>query len=294
MGIILMGKVSGVAAIAATVLGLSGCGDLLEVSQPGSLKEEQLDDPALEQFIINGVIGEFQYAYANYAVLSSTLADEAFTDHSSSVNHNAVSLHRFDDLNGVNNFVYATLQVARQSADNAADGLKRMLGERAASSLNVARALIYGGYSYVLLAEGFCEAPVNLSAGLPPAELFTRAIARFDEGITVATAARTVPDSAAANDLVQLAQVGAARASLKKGDPVKARTYAAPVSDTYARWAYFSANSLRENNPVQIPTRLVVPYVGMHPAFLGLVDVRVPQPTTTRQSLKGNPIYPPL
>jgi len=169
-----------------------------------------------------------------------------------------------------------------------------MQGAIAASSLNVARALIYGGYSYVLLGEGFCEAPVNLSAALPSTELLMRAIARFDEGITVATAAMTGTNVAAAQDLINMAQVGAARAHLKKGDLAKARTYAAPVRDTYERWAYYSANSVLENNAVQIAVRTNQPWLGMHPAFQGLNDARVPQPAASRPSLSSNPIFPPL
>ena len=281
---------------AAIVLGLSGCSDLLKVNNPGSLQEGQLSDPALEQFIINGVIGEFQAAYVNYAFWSGVLADESFTDHPTLALE--FSRHNFTDLDVTNDSVYRTLQRARQSADDAADRVKKMQGANAGSSLNVARALIYGGYSYVLLGEGFCEAPVNLSAPLPPNELFARAIARFDEGITVATAARlrtsvTAAQDSAAQDLIHMAQVGAARASLKKGDMAKARAYAALVPDTYERLAYYSANSARENNSVRLAVA-VLPWLGMHPTFQGLNDARVPQPTVARRSLGSNPIFPPL
>ena len=163
-----------------------------------------------------------------------------------------------------------------------------MLGAGAATSLNVARGLIYGGYSYVLLGEGFCEAPVNLSAGLPSNELLTRAIARFDEGIAVATAARTGANVAAAQDLIYMAQVGAARASLKKGDPTRALAYAAPVPATYERLAYYSANSVRENNVINGGVRTSGAWLSMHPAFQGKNDSRVPQPAASRPGLNSN------
>ena len=278
---------------AAIVLGLSGCSDLLKVNNPGSLQEGQLSDPALEQFIINGVIGEFQAAYVNYAFWSGVLADESFTDHPTLALE--FSRHNFTYLDVTNDSVYRTLQRARQSADDAADRVKTMQGANAGSSLNVARALIYGGYSYVLLGEGFCEAPVNLSAPLPSNELLARAIARFDEAITVATAAANIgTNAAAAQDLISMAQVGAARASLKRGDRDKARIYAKPVLNSYERLAYYSANSVRENNSVQLAVRAVQPWLGMHPTFHGLNDVRVPQPAVTRPSLNSHPIFPPL
>lgn len=277
----------------SVVFGLLGCDGLLKVNNPSSLQEAQLDDPALEGLVVNGAIAEFQYAYTNYAFFSGVLADEAFLDHPNT-NFREFALHGFTDFNTTNELVYASLQQARQSADDAVDRVKRMAGPRAATSLGVARALIYGAYAYVLLAEGFCEAPVNLGAGLPSRELFARAIARFDEGITVATAAMTGPDVAAAQDLVFMANVGAARASLKNGDPAKARAYAANVPETYERWAYYSANSAREYNAAQIAVRATQPWLGMQSYFQGLADPRVPKPTAPRPSLRSMPISPPL
>jgi len=279
---------------AAFPLGVTACDGLLKVSNPGSVEEGQLDDPVLEPFIINGVIGEFQYAYTNYAFLSGVLADEGFLDHQN-INHREFGLHSFNDINVDNELVYGSLQQARQAADDATDRLKKIAGANAGANLNVARALIYGGYSYVFLGEGFCEAPVNLSAPLSSKQLLTRAIARFDEGIAVATAAKADTNVvAAAQDLISLAQVGAARASLKGGDSARARTYAAAVPNAFARWAYYSANSNRENNAVQIAVRPSQPFLAMTPTYLGLKDPRVPQSPVPRPSLNSNLIVPPL
>ncbi len=284
-----------VAVVAALLL--AACNDVLITTNPGSIPEERLSDPALEGFIVNGVIGEFQYAYGSYANWSAALSDEAIGDHANA-GLREFSHHDFGDLNGTNEGVYSNIQRARQAADDAVDRIRIMQGANAGTSLNLARALIYGGYGYVLLAEGVCDAPVNLSAALTANEIFVRGIARFDEGIAVATAAAaaatTTTNTAAAMDLLRLAQVGAARASLKRGDLAKARAYAAVVPDGYERWAYYSANSVRENNPVQVPTRTSQPFLGIHPVFQGLSDVRIPQPTAVRQSLNGNPILPPL
>jgi hypothetical protein len=289
VGLTVLGRL----AAAAVVLTLAACEGLLKVSNPGALQEGQLADPANEQFVINGAIGEFQVAYVNYAFWSGVLADEVFMDHANP-GFREFSLHAFNDLDPTNESVYSSLQRARQAADDAADRVKKMQGANAASSLNVARALVYAGYAYVLLGEGFCEAPVNLSAALPSHELLTRGIARFDEGIMVATAARVGENAAVAQDLIYLAQVGAARASVKTGDTVRARAYAAPVPDAYARLAYYSANSPRENNPLQIAVRQLSPFLGMHPVFQGRNDVRAPQPAAPRRSLNAHQIYPPL
>src|SRR6476620_9864038 len=139
--------------VAALAIGINACNDVLEVKNPGAIGEGQLGDPALAQLVVNGAIGEFQYAYTQYAQWSGVLADEVFTDHTN-VDVRDFSEHNFGDLNTVNRDEYEYVQRARQSADDAADRLKTIAGANAGADLNVARALAYGGYSYVLLGEG--------------------------------------------------------------------------------------------------------------------------------------------
>jgi hypothetical protein len=281
------------AAAALTVL--SACDSLLEVSDPGSIQSGQLEDPALENLLVNGAIGEFQFAYGYYALWSGVLADEVFTDHTN-VSVREFSLHNFNDLNDITTGAYENIHRARQSADDASARLKTMLGANALSSLNMARVMAYGAYSYVLLAEGFCASPVNLSAELTPEELFARAIARFDTAIVVANASKagaTAANITAATDIVNMSNVGAARAALKMGDLAKARTYAALVPANYEKLAYYSSNSVRENNQLNRPARTADPFLGVAPAFFSLSDPRVPRLATSRPGLNSNPIFPP-
>ena len=280
---------------AAALAMLSACDSLLEVSDPGSIQSGQLEDPALENLLVNGVMGEFQFAYGYYALWSGVLADEVFTDHTN-VSTREFSLHNFNDLNDITTGAYENIHRARQSADDASARLKTMLGANASSSLNMARVMAYGAYSYVLLAEGFCGSPVNLSAELTPEELFSRAIARFDTAISVANAWKTgatAANIAAATDLVNMSNVGAARAALKMGDLAKARTYAALVPANYEKLAYYSSNSVRENNQLNRPARTADPFLGIAPAFFSLNDPRVPRLATSRPGLNSNPIFPP-
>lgn len=279
-------------AVGTSLVAASACSDLLSVSDPGAIQGEQLTDPALEQLVVNGVIGEFQVAYSSYALYSGILADEVFTDHTN-VDMRQFSLHDFNDLNNINEGVYVNLQRTRQSADDGVVRLRTMLGPAATSSLNVARVLAYGAYAYVLLGEGFCDAPVNLSAPLTPDQLLAEAIKRFDEAITVATAGRTGPNVAAADDLIHMSNVGAARAALKMGDLARARTYAAKVPAGYEKLAYYSSNSVRENNALHRPARTADPFLGMTPVFLAKADPRAPALPTTRLGLNSNPIRPP-
>ena len=288
-----MKRIRKVGACAAIAIAIAGCDDALSISNPGAIQEGQLADPALVQLITNGAIGEFQYAYGQYAQWSAVLSDEAYTDHTN-VDVRDFSEHKFGDLNTINSTEYEYVHRARQSADDAADRLKSLLGAAATSDLNVARVIAYGGYSYVLLGEGWCESPVNLSAPITSDSLLRLAIKHFDEAITIATAGSQGTNVAAAQDLINMSHVGAARAALKLGDATLARTHASLVPTTYEKLAYYSTNSVRENNALNALTHASGASLGMFARFQGLNDPRVPQPATTQLGLTGGSIYTPL
>jgi hypothetical protein len=288
-----MKRIRKIGAVAAIAIAIAGCNDALSITNPGAIQEGQLADPALVQLITNGVLGEFQYAYGQYAQWSAVLSDEAYTDHTN-VDVRDFSEHKFGDLNTINSTEYEYVHRARQSADDAADRLKSLLGAAASSDLNVARVLAYGGYSYVLLGEGWCESPVNVSAPISSDSLLRLAIKHFDEAITVATAGSTGANVAAAQDLINMSRVGAARAALKVGDATLARTYASAVPTTYEKLAYYSSNSVRENNALNALTHASGASLAMYARFQGLNDPRVPQPATTQLGLTGGSIYTPL
>ena len=284
-------RLSATAAALFIAVASVGCDGLLDANNPEFINEGQLTDPALEQLVVNGVLGEFQFSYGFYALYSGILSDEVFTDHTQ-VGIRELSLRNILEANDANTSVFANLHRARQSAEDAVVRLKVMLGEtNAAKSLNLATVLAYGGYAYTLLGEGFCESPVNLSAPLPADSLLARGVAMFTQAITIATAAGV---SAGATDIINLSRVGAARALLKLGDGAKAVTFASQVPATYEKLAYFSANSVRENNILNVPAGVSGAWLSMGPSFLALADARAPRTTlTTLRGLNSNPIVPP-
>ena len=280
-------------AAVALLLGLAsaGCESLLDVTNPRYIGEDQLTEPGLELLVMNGVIGEFQYAHGYYTLYSSAMTDEAFIDHTQ-VDIRELTLRNILVANTVNRDIFSNLQRARQSAEDAVVRMKAMLGDAAfAKSLNVATVQAYGGYSYLLLGEGFCEVTVNLSAPMTPDQMFQQAIALFDQAIATATASGS---SAGATDIINMARVGAARAALKLGDGAKAVTYASQVPANYEKWLWYSSNSVRENNIINVPAGVSGLWMGMGPAFQALADPRAPK--TSRTDLRGlnsNPLFPP-
>ena len=95
---------------------------------------------------------------------------------------------------------------------------------------------------------------------------------------------------------MNLARVGAARASLDLGKNADAIAFASAVPTTFAFKVYHSANSTRENNPL-----FAAASGGASAAWVGLTstpyenlttDPRIPRPTTTERTQQGLTIVP--
>ena len=280
-------------AAVALLMGLApaGCNNLLDVTNPRFITEGQLTNPGLQRLVVNGAIGEFQYAYGYYALYSSAMTDETFIDHTE-VNIRELTLRNIQLANTVNAAIYSNLHRARQSAEDAVLRLTEMLGAaEAAKNIDVATVQAFGGYAYLLLGEGFCESTINGSAPFTSDQMLQKAVAMFDASIATATAAGA---SATATDVINMARVGAARAALKVGDGPKAVTYASQVPAAYEKWVWYSANSVRENNIFNVPVGISGSWMSMGPAFQAQADLRAPKTSrTTLRGLNSNPIFPP-
>lgn len=270
----------------------TSCDDLLDVNDPGAILEDELDNPALEQLIINGVISEFQYTYSYLALWTGVMSGELFTDHTF-VGTRQFSILRFDEHNSVNAGLFTRLQQARASADDAVERFESILGEQASRSLNVARALVYGGYAYTFLGENFCSAPVDMSRAYSSEELLEMGIERFNNAITIANAARDAGVSAEESEwIVNLSNNGIARSSLQLGNTQDAISFAKQVPADFEAWSYYSSNSTREFNSLQRPALTIDPWISVSPKFLELDDPRIPHHQEPLLGLNGFEIFP--
>lgn len=230
-------RFAALAVLFAASTALTGCENWLSVSDPGAVEERGLQDARNINLMVDGVIGDFQAAYAWTALFSGVFTDE-LRNHHSFFENPQFDLREVSDENGTYSAaVYNGLHRARFLADSAAVRMKSMLGDSAGRDHRLARVLAYAGYTYTLLGEQYCETPLNLSAPLPSSDLLKAAVARFDEAITVATAARAAAINAAgtarADSLANFARIGAARASLGLNDKAKAIQYASAVTPAY-------------------------------------------------------------
>jgi hypothetical protein len=284
---------------------IAACSDFLKVENPGAIEEPNVNNPAYMQLLVNGVIGEFQPTFTSVALYSGVLTDELSNWHGFSENIEIDNRSVGPGNGTAGGAVYSPLQRTRFLADSTTTFIKSFLGDTASRDVRLARVIDYAGYAYVLLGEQMCSAPLGLSRALTPEELFAIALDRFKAAIDVANAAKTyntglgaagTKNAAAADSLLNLARVGAARASLDLGKNADAIAFASAVPTTFAFKVYHSANSTRENNPL-----FAAASGGASAAWVGLTstpyenlttDPRIPRPTTTERTQQGLTIVP--
>ncbi len=280
-------------ALALAALLLPACDGLLSVDDPGAIQVEDLSDPALETLVMHGVLSDFQFAYDYMLLTTSIFSDELYTDHTN-IDHRQFALFNFDNTNALNNGTYTNLQKARVSAEDAVQRLEAYHGAAAATRLNTAIAHAYAGYASVLLGEHFCEAPIDVGPALSSEELLQRGIEHFNQALTIAAASSgTGVNGFDAARVRNLANLGAARASLQMGAMQDAIRFAQGVEAGFEEFVYRSNNSSREQNTIGVQWSTTGQWLSVDPAFQFLGDPRVRHTPQPRQGLNARPIYVP-
>ncbi len=281
---------------AAALMVTSACNDFLKVKNPGAIEEPEINNPAYITLLVNGVIGEFQPAFTSDALYSGVFTDELANFHGFPENID-IDVRNVAIGNGTyRDVVYTPLQSARFMADSVDGLLNGFLGAAAGTDVRVARVLAYAGYSYTLLGEQMCEAPIGLSKAYTPDELLGFALDRFKSAITIATAAKGASGGAAADSILNLANVGAARVSLDLGKFTDAVTYASAVPAAFNFYVYHAAPNLRENNPMfnAASGGPNAEWVGLtNTPFLAITgDPRIPHPASKEKMQQDSAIVP--
>lgn len=293
------------AFLAATLSVTAACNDFLVAENPGAIEATDLNDLGYLSLLANGPIFAFQGAIDDVLYWNGQLTDELVNRGNVNPFIEEGQIDRrelYSDMSYINAFLYAPLQRARYSGEDAAARLKIILADSASSDLRVARSLAYAGHSYVALGEMMCVTPIDRGVPKTPEEMFTDAITRFDEAVTIADAAKqralglTPPNTAlatAADSVRYFALVGSARAALNKNDKTGAIAFANQVSPEFTFYAYYSDNSAGERNRTHNRLTLGSNAWLLFTPFEAMVDdPRIPRitGTTTRA---GTPLSPP-
>jgi hypothetical protein len=295
---------AGMLATLGLVAGLGACNDLLTVQNPGKLNDPDLNDPVLVTNLVNSGVASFQQSFDDLVWAGADLGDEAVNGHNFE-QWKRIDLRLIEPDNSImNSSIYQPLQASRFASDSIAGRVKLIYGDTInnAGRLGVARLKVFGGYSYIMLGEYFCQAPINASAALPSDSLLARAIADFGEAITYAKAAKgaAAVGTSSADSLITMAYIGTARAYLQMGNKAKALEFATPVANglTYAGdFRYnvtYSDDTSLPNDVLWTATTGASRYLGVDASFRNLTissaggpvkDIRVRH---TASAIKGH------
>ena len=255
------------------LVAMLGCSDLLKVENPDEIPVKDLlqKSPALINALVYGVVGDFTHMYDDpFMWRGSMFTDEQVTgvnwEQTARLNLRIVQ-YTEGDADGM----FTDISRALRQAEDVYDRLQTLV-PAPASSADVAKVLAFAGYSYVVMGEAMWEAVVsklNTETGeitfgdhlLTPDSLFLRAIGKFNQAITVATAAGDA-------NLQNLARVGLARAALNAGQNATVISAAGAVPASFKYWLDFSDATDRENNNQFTNINGSNHRLGMHPRFL--------------------------
>jgi hypothetical protein len=240
-------------ALALLSLGQASCGGLLDVTNPNSVQEDDLANPALAGTLVTSALGQFECALAQYVVSAGTLAGE-YINASGWLDLNGwgwrgVELYTITggcptnrDATGIG--AYTPLQQARYMAESAIARLEEYPAEQVQrKDERLAQLNAYAGYAYTLLGEGFCEMAIDQGPLLTPRQVLATAEERFTRAITAAQAANNA-------NLRHLATLGRARVRLGLGNLAGAASDAETIPAGFVWNAEFSTVDARRENRV--------------------------------------------
>jgi hypothetical protein len=262
----------GTAAVATAGLALSlgACDDLLRVNNPGVIDDSDVNDTFFIDQMVNAAVHSFQSNFSFLAYAGAIFTDEALNGHNF-VGWQDIDLRIMEDHTGQVLDVYQAAQAGRAVGDDMIARLRNLV-ENPTTHLGLATALAYNGYAYVLLGEYYCSTPVAADGpGVPSDQILAMAVQRFDEAIRIAQAG----SGAEAQRILNLARVGAARASLQQGKKQEAIAYASAVPSEFVAWVRHASSPTSLRNYYWGSTTGTNRTIGVDPAFLNLNDARV-------------------
>jgi hypothetical protein len=279
-------RLAGTAAALSLASTLGACSDLLEVTNPGAISESTPDDPKMVVELLNSPLGEFQRMYTANAYWGGLLSDEFVNGHNY-FQRKEFDLRQFDEKNSQLTEVYNPVQRARALGEDIVKRVEEAVGSSVNSDIRFAEALAYTGYANVVLGETFCYAPVSPDEDAILSDaIIERAIPYFERAIQVAEAYKTQtanPNVAKADQVINLARVGGARAALQVGNNAKAISFAKDVPADFVAWIRHSDSKSYLENFFYGATTGSTHHVGVDEPFRGLNDPRIRYNPTGRK-----------
>lgn len=203
------------------------CEGILEVDAPTTIEEGEINNPERADLLLEGTVADFEWAFDRYILMSGVLGNElqdaTFTAAKWPLDQRQIteSITPHSDYEA-----HTPLSTARWQADNAYEKFDEWEDDGYDFTNEKAVVSAYGGYSRILLGEGFCRMAFDLGEELSQEEVWEQAVDQFDRAITYA-------ESADNDDIANFARVGIARAYLNLGNLSDAVTYAEQVEEGF-------------------------------------------------------------
>jgi hypothetical protein len=245
----------------SSAMGIAACNEdkLLTAPIPDVVQPGDIAGTAALGSAYAATVSDFQFAFggANLALggegqvnMVGLLTDELFNAETFPTRIE-VDKRATNPVNSTMLPIYQNLHRARHTAELVAD--RFATGDPA--NPNHAEVLALGAYTYVLFAENYCSGvPVSTvnpdgtfayGAPMTTAELYAKALPKFDSAITIAAGA-----GALGTQPLNLARVGKGRALLDQGRFAEAAAAVSAVPTSFAYLVQHSANTPRQNNGV--------------------------------------------
>ncbi len=212
----------GLALVGAALLGVAPTACNFDVTNPGPVQAENLNDPGAFPSIIGGIkramVDGLNYTALQGASVTRELFPTGQTGQFGIEPFNSVGYLNEDEQGAP----WSGGQQARWLAESAISRFDEVLGAEASSSDFVAQANLWAGYANRLLGENMCDAVIDGGPAMDPSEYLNRAKDQFSQAITVG-------GSAGDNTSVTAAYAGRAAVEVQLGDWTAAAADAAQV-----------------------------------------------------------------
>ena len=223
---------------------VSACG-LLDTDQPNIIDPDEINSPEGARALALGALSDFTFAkdgdgtgFEDGLILAGGLLADEFIHSTTPPSQQEVDQRSTAIINPTLSDVYRNLHKARVGLEKAAVALRQFL-VAPDETPDIAEMLSLAGYTYLYFGETFCSGVPfsrvsgdSLIFGNPevPAQIFARALARFDEAL--AEPGLALDDGTITN----LASVGRARAllNLNRLPEAGAAVAAVPTEFVYA------------------------------------------------------------
>jgi hypothetical protein len=250
------------AVLTLAVIAMSGCDaldDLLEADLPGQVVDDALNDPALAETLVAGAQADFECGLQGHllgveAGFANSFQYVIFQIEMIRIANRQTRIqeHGVGECTSDRDPIWFIMHRGRTQA---ADAARRILAmpDGTVDDLDflVAKAYAYEGYATQFLAEAWCEMVFDGSGQVVSRqEAMAVAETRFTSALTHAQSALAGPSAEEAQNILDLALVGRARARLNQGNNAGALTDAEAVTPGFVYYATYDPSPTRRINMV--------------------------------------------